>query len=69
MMRRLLDALPALLSARPAPEALGAAKGELSDAEILDVASDHVDRYGWINGNDALAFARAILTKAKGEQA
>lgn len=91
MMRRLLDALPALLSARPAPEALpvpsptqvdtapmykaliearlalaavnsgasikalslidgvlnaapealGAAKGELSDAEILDVAVNY----------------------------
>lgn len=60
-----IDSVTTLWNRRPAPEALCAAKGGLSDAEILDVASDHVDRYGWINGNDALAFARAILAKAK----
>lgn len=69
MMRRLLDALPALLSARPAPEALGAAKGELRDAEIVGVwESMPGGRGGFLKEWGYMQFARAILAKSK-EQA
>lgn len=49
--------------ARPAPEALGAAKGELSDAELrnaLTAAANYIDTLGGDSKN-----ARAILAKAK----
>jgi hypothetical protein len=57
----------------PAPEALGAAKGvELSDAEISRIAMAVEMFHSEFHkvGTDAIIkFARAILAKAKGEQA
>jgi len=74
----------AILS-RPAPEALGAAKGELSDAEIEEFVTPliqehlsgnarHYVTYHDGRTNDRVTsnmrnLARAILAKAKGEQA
>ncbi|WP_186425063.1 hypothetical protein [Cupriavidus metallidurans] len=47
---------------------LGAAKGELSDAEIMSIAYDCNAMPECITDASLKAFARAILAKAKGEQ-
>jgi hypothetical protein len=70
---------PDTFEIRSAPDALGAAKGvELSDAEIRSVVTDAIG-FDWndidseglqtVNSDDLMLVCRAILAKAKGDQA
>jgi hypothetical protein len=83
--RVLFSRPPASLFVSAAPEALGAAKGELSDAEIEEFVApliqEHLSGYArhYVTYNDGRSndrvssdmrnLTRAILAKAKGEQA
>lgn len=68
--RVLFSRPPASLFVSAAPEALGAAKGvELSPSEIHAIANDVRRDLNRTEPDFTVAFARAILAKAKGEQA
>ncbi|PYE13387.1 hypothetical protein C7410_14742 [Paraburkholderia silvatlantica] len=43
-----------------------APQAALTDEQIIEIAADHVDSDGWMNGDQIFAFARAVLSSTGG---